>query len=329
LLERNLDAWECSLRTWLVQQGLYAPALGKRLHATQTFAEYKSEDLRIRLLRVLYRTLVTAYDDRSETEKDVWDLRKLGIPFNRSQSSYTLNFLPIPQPWLRSLAKRYLKYNLAVYSASDCRFKLSVLRRFSQFLAETAPQAQLVNLDRALILHYLSFLVEQRLSKGTRNQYLVALRTFVETCAHRLDVAGLTKERIIFDDDLVELPEYGTREVPEEVLVQLRAHLDTLPTTTLRMVTILLEVGLRINELCQLPLDCLICDDKHEWYLRCYQSKTHREHVIPLVDANVIGTLQAQQQEIRAAWATACPYLFPSPVSHTKALSPRNLSQYP
>jgi integrase/recombinase XerD len=109
---------------------------------------------------------------------------------------------------------------------------------------------------------------------------------------------------------------YDSREIPEEVLVQLREHLDTLPTTLLRMVTLLLEVGLRINELCQLPLDCLICDDKHEWYLRFYQSKVHKDHVIPLVEERVIGAIQAQQQDIREKWGNTCSYLFPSAGTH-------------
>ncbi len=63
----------------------------------------------------------------------------------------------------------------------------------------------------------------------------------------------------------------------------------------LRMVTILLECGLRINELCQLPLDSLINDDKHQWYLRIYQSKLHQEHIIPLIDETVVEVIQAQQ----------------------------------
>ncbi len=61
------------------------------------------------------------------------------------------------------------------------------------------------------------------------------LRTFLETCAHRLQLAGVTKERIIFDDDFVKEPQVLSREIPEEVLVQLRNHLSALPTTILRM----------------------------------------------------------------------------------------------
>jgi integrase/recombinase XerD len=316
LLDRPLEFWMCSLRTWLVQTGHYHTTMRRELTASQTYQEYFAEDRCVNVLRVTYRLLTAAYDQRPEREKDVWDLRKLGVRLNLSQSAYKLNFTLIVQPWLRALAKAYLEYHLAIHSAAACSRKLFALRQFSLFLAQMTPHAQAADLDRALILRYLSFLQGQKLSATGRSKYLSELRTFLETCAHRLHVPGLTREALIFDEDLPQREELGTREIPAEVLVQLRANLNSLPTTPLRMVTVLLEVGLRISELCQLSLDCLICDDKHEWYLRCYQSKTHREHVIPLVDEEVIGAIQAQQQEIRAQWGKECPYLFPAPSSH-------------
>ena len=108
-----------------------------------------------------------------------------------------------------------------------------------------------------------------------------------------------------------------SREISEEVLEQLRKHLDALDTSMLRMVVILLECGMRISELCTLPLECLVCDDKQYWFLRSYQMKSKQEHIIPLVDSTVIKIIQAQQQTIRERWGQACPYLFPSIESHT------------
>ncbi len=328
LLEKSQEFWVCSLRSWLVQTGHYTPSSGKHLTSSQTYTTYPKEDRRIALFRVVYRTLADAYDDRLETDKEIWDLRKLGLSLNFSQSTHQLNFTVIAQPWLRALAQRYLKYNLAIHSVGDCVSKLTAIRQFSQFLAHMAPQAEASALDRALMLRYLGFLQEQKLAVGTQHNYLVALRMFLDTCAHQLNVPGLSREPLIFDDDLVKRPEYGTREVPEEVLVQLRNHLQALPTISLRMVTILLEVGLRISELCQLPLDCLICDDKHEWYLRFYQSKTHREHVIPLVEEELVAAIQAQQQDMRAQWGTTCPYLFPSPLVQTKPYHQKTFSHH-
>jgi integrase len=318
-LQRPLEFWECALRTWLVQTDQYALRSSRRLMATtHTYKRYVTEDRRIYLFRTIYQTLVEAYDDRAPTEKDVWDLRTFGVVLNLSQAGHKLNFTLISQPWLRALAKRYVEYVLAVHSASNAQRKLTALQHFSTFLAKHIPQAGIADLDRALILHYVSFLRDQHLASVTWRHYMGSLRAFLETCAHRLAVPGFTRELLIFDEDFPKRTEGSTREIPAEVLIQLSAHLKALPTTLLRMVAILLSVGLRVSELCQLPINCLITDDNHEWYLRFYQSKTRRELVIPLVEEEVIGAIQVQQQEIRARWGDACAYLFPSPSSPSK-----------
>ena len=312
LLVHPLEHWELSLRSYLIQNGHYRRRLQRRLRANQQYQEYETEDRRLCLLRHLYTIVAAAYDDRAETDKDIWDLRKLGVSVNLTSTHYFLNFTAIEQPWLRRLAQEYLKYNLAVRSAGDCGLKLGAIRDFSRFLTHSAPETQISAIDRALIVTYLHFLRTQKKTVHRRNQLLIQLRIFFDVCAHRLQVPGLTKDRLIFEEDLAKEPKGLSREIPEEVLVQLREHLDALPTAILRMVTILLECGLRIGELCSLPSDCLICDDRHEWYLRFYQSKASKEHIIPLVEETVVGTIQAQQQEIRTQWGTGCPYLFPN-----------------
>jgi len=228
-LERPLEFWECSLRSWLVQTEQYALRSSKRLMATtHTYKKYVTEDRRIYLFRTIYHTLVEAYDDREKTEKDVWDLQTFGVPLNLSQAGHKLNFTLIAQPWLRTLAKRYLEYNLSLHSASDTQRKLTALQHFSSFLAREAPQVGITDLDRALLLRYLSFLRDQHLASATWRHYLGGLRAFLETCAHRLQIPGLSRELLIFDDDFPPRSDGGTREIPAEVLVQLSAHLKAL-----------------------------------------------------------------------------------------------------
>jgi len=315
ILERSLEYWEWSLRSYLVETNQLRQTRRKNLRANQEYVEYSFEDRRLGIFRQLYGVIADAYDDREETEKDCWDMRRLGLSVNLTQTNSLLNFMAISQPWLRHLAKEFMKYNMAIHSPGDCFQKLVGIRHFSRFLTQSAPDCRAQDIDRALIVKYLSALVDQNTSAGRRNKLLVQLRVFLETCAYHLQIHDLKKERFIFDEDLVKEPVYTSREIPEEVLDQLREHLETLPITTLRMVVILLEIGMRINELCLLPLDCLICDDRHEWYLRFYQSKSHKEQVIPLVDEQVIGIIQAQQEEIRRQWGDEGAYLFPSPLS--------------
>jgi integrase len=327
LLEKPLTSWEYSLRSYLVETKRLRQRRYKRWTGSQEQVEDVQEDTRICLLRQCYKIVASAYDGREETTKDCWDMRKMGVPVDLTISQLQLNFAPISQSWLKHLAKEFMKYNIAVHSPGDCTIKLQAIRQFSRFLALHAPTCCASDVDRTLIVKYLGFLRERQLSIKWCNRTLTHLRTFFETCIYYLQTQELTREQIIFDEDLAKEPETLSREIPEEVLEQLRTHLDTLPTTILRMVTILLECGLRIGELCVLPLDCLSCDDKHEWYLRLYQRKFSKEHIVPLVDEKVVGMIQAQQQEVQNRWGNACPYLFPSPVSHMKPFRQENFTK--
>jgi integrase/recombinase XerD len=313
LLERSLEYWELSLRSALVQERALRRRAEKQLRSTQNFVVQTREDRRITLLRVLYKTIQDAYDDRVETAKDIWDVRKLGVTPNPTESDARLNFTSISQPWLRQLAKKFLEYDLALHpSGTGNNTRLDAIKHFSRFLAEQHPTLQVSGINRALLVSFLSYVRNLSLAQETKRAMLVHLRTFLETCAYRLTVSDLPRERLLFDEEfpkaeVARLP----REIPAEVLTQLRQRLNTLPTTLLRMVTILLECGMRISELCSLSLDCLTHDDKHEWYLTSYLWKRRKEHLIPLVNQAVVGAIQAQQAEIRAEFGQDCPYLFP------------------
>jgi integrase len=327
ILQKPLDHWEMALRSYLVQTGQYRRRKGKALNADQTYVEIWVEDRCICLLRQIYLIVSQAYDDREETEKDVWDMRKLGVTLNPTTSDYLLNFTPIVQQWLRSLAKTFMKYNLSVRSPGDCMAKIRMLRELSRFLTAHHPAVGIADINRALIVSFLNYLKAQGKTSHGVMTHLIHLRAFLEGCAYQLNVAGLTKERLILDVDFPKLPQNQPRDLPAEVLEQLREHLETLPTTVLRMVVILLEGGLRISEVCTLRLSCLVHDDRNEWYLDFYQWKAKQEHTIPLVDEAVVATIQAQQHAIREQWGDACQYLFPSPLSHQLPFKARTFTR--
>ena len=313
LLEKPLEQWELAYRSYLVEIGRYKPRTVKHLDATQQWVYIETEDARITLLRRFYKLISDGYDTRAEKEKDVWDMLKLGLNVDLTAGTRFLKFDKIPQPWLQASAKNFIEYRIAIRSPSDCYAKLTSISEFSLFLTQICPMARLVDLDRDMVVACMSYLQERAFTDTYRRGLLISLRIFLETCAHRLSISGMPKERLIFDDDLPKESKALPREIPEEVLIQLRKHLDALPTTTLRMVVILLECGMRINEICSLPFDCLICDDKHEWYLRFYQRKMKQEHIIPLVNEAVVGTIQAQQKEMKEKWGSTSCYLFPRP----------------
>jgi integrase/recombinase XerD len=211
-----------------------------------------------------------------------------------------------------------MKYNIAVNSPGDCYAKLGYVLKFSEFLTERCPEAHMSKptIDRALMVQYMRFLREEKIDGVRRLKLLSGLRVFLETCAFRLEMAEVPREQIIYNDDFPKITRGLSREIPDGVLAQLREHLNTLPTTILRMVVILLECGLRINECCSLPLNCLTCEDKQHWFLHFYQIKSKQEHIIPIVEETVVTTIQAQQQFIREQHGVESPYLFHRITSH-------------
>jgi integrase len=321
LLEKSLEQWELSLRTFLIETGRYRVDRphNKYVNAQQTLVYHQDRENEIvRWFRQMYKIVANAYDDRPEIEKEIWDLHKMGLEVNLASTSHRLNFTRISQPWLRDPVKAYMRYNIAVHSPGDCISKMIAMNTFSHFLAQYHPHLGVAGLDRTLMVEYIGYLRDRQVSESWICNALVSLRTFLETSAYRLDRHDLPKERLIFDDDLPKEKKTLPRDIPEEVLAQIREHLSTLDTMMLRMVTILLECGLRISELCTLPFDCLMCDDKHEWYLKFYQMKLKQEHVIPLVNETVVAVIQAQQEGTRAQWEGQSPYLFTRPLKRTR-----------
>ncbi len=313
LLERSLEQWEISLRSYLVERNLYHRRKVQALHSSQTYREMWGEDRRICLFRQIYTIVYRAYDDRAETEKEIWDMKALGIMVNPTVGTRYLSFLDIVPLWFRRLVQAFMRYNIALHSPGDCCTKLQVCKVFACYLATRQELQQAGVIDRSLVIDFMGWLCEQHYPEQYRGRMLITLRTVFKVCAHHLQLPHVSKEVLILEADFPKWERALPRDIPEEILEQLRRHLDALPTTVLRMVVIFLECGLRISELCTLAPSCLICDDKHEWYLRLYQWKSKKEHVIPLVDQQVVATIQAQQQEIRSRFGADWPYLFPRP----------------
>jgi integrase len=106
--------------------------------------------------------------------------------------------------------------------------------------------------------------------------------------------------------------EMSHRVIPQEVLAQLKAHLDSLPAHMQRMVIILVESGMRVNEVCSLPFDCLLRDEAGNWFLRYSQLKTQQEHTIPLL-YHAAAVIREQQQAVRDEQGSVTRFLFANP----------------
>ena len=102
------------------------------------------------------------------------------------------------------------------------------------------------------------------------------------------------------------------RGIPQEVLEQLKAHLDSFPAHMQRMVIILIESGMCVNEVCYLSFDCLLQDEFGNWFLRYSQLKTQQGHTIPLLHCTTV-VIREQQQAVKDQQGNVTRFLFPNP----------------
>jgi integrase/recombinase XerD len=183
-----------------------------------------------------------------------------------------------------------------VWGTTREQFDSNFLIASSAFLAKKRPNATAKAITRKLLVEYLSYLVN-RIGIAVRKTDVINVRTFLEISA-RERWLPIGSERMIYDDEVPQPPKPQPRHIPSGVLDQLNKHLGNLKAPWLQMVLILPECGMRINELLQLPLDCLTQDARGAFYLRFMQGKMKREHTIP-VSQEIARVVQEQQQVVK------------------------------
>jgi len=239
---------------------------------------------------------------------DIWSHEQLGrentVP-HRQEKYY--NFSDISQNWLKEYSKQFI-YNSHDKTLGTCSLYLDTLRDFSRFLSKLGHFESIQEIARSVILDYISDLEKRNLSYHTKSHRLYQLNTFfVEGKLNGW--FNINPSSLIYKKDYPKKTKKFPRYIPEEVLNQLDAHLDDLPQPVLRMVLIIRECGLRVGELCQLPLNCLYSDGKNQWRIQFMQWKMNKEHTIP-ISYELAQVIEEQQKYIRLNLSEDFPYLF-------------------
>jgi integrase len=299
LLDRDLETWVLELRTHLVANGAHRakpfPALVRS--APSGVKDYLREDATIRLFRQLFTMVVEELDPRDEYDKDVWNLRRLGIAGRASATVNYLTFTRITQLWLKEAIKRYCRYTLARGAASSCREWINVSSQFSEYLAESHPDMSGAEMRREVLLGFAPFLERVGYSLNRRYSTLIHLRTILEHCG-REGWGGLPDRVLLYKQDLPARTAAIPRFIPDEVVRALNEHLDDLPEDQQRMLLVIQEVGMRGGELCEAPFDGLLRDNEGDYFLLYHQGKMRKEHHVP-ISRELALVVKEQQSFVR------------------------------
>nr|WP_052324795.1 hypothetical protein [Hassalia byssoidea] len=162
----------------------------------------------------IYKVILDYYDDRDEHEKDVWELHKLGVRVNPSRAKCTLNFTRINQAWLKEATKKYIRYRLSIYSAEKSLDSIGAINDFSAFIAYYHPLLQAQDIDRRLILEYITQLPHTGLHPRTISKSIGSLKKFLEMCAIE-EWLPVPDKRLIYAEDFPKPTRGLPRYIPE------------------------------------------------------------------------------------------------------------------
>lgn len=255
----------------------------------------------------IYNEVIDYYDDRPEIVKDIWDARKLGMEVSKINPIYTLNFSKISQSWLKNAFKSFVYHNIHSYTFATTNNHLYWMNKFSGFLNENYPRLKSTQLSRNIVLEYL-YEMRKKYIEGTLHKAVYNLKTFFDHCSY-FKLLEVMNSPLIYKEDMLPKPKSNPRFISEHILNQLNAHLSKLPVDIMRMLQILQECGMRFSELILLPFDCLISDNEGDSFLKYYQYKTKKEHLIPLTK-ELATVIYNHQNDVLERWGNQPEYLF-------------------
>jgi integrase len=263
-----------------------------------------------------------------EYPRDTWRLRNLGID---DQVAH-VRFGGIPQPWLKSLAKRWCRWRLSTgVSAGLPARGARVIARFGTWLAGPGANVTAVTgIDRPLLERYLAELHAGFGGRKLHQEHVENLNGFLTAIRQHDWAPALPASAMIFPEDYPKRGDRLPRALAEHVMAQVEdpANLDRWDEPDRRLITlILIRCGLRIGDACKLPADCVVRDRDGQPYLRYYNHKMKREALVP-VDDELVAEAGRQRERSAGRWPGGVPVLFPRPTRNIDGSRPVNGDAY-
>ncbi|WP_067480433.1 tyrosine-type recombinase/integrase [Nocardia amamiensis] len=254
----------------------------------------------------------------AEFPRDVWLLRRLGLPGRDAQFRFT-GIEPI---WLRQLTKRWARWRLSTgivvgTVAADIR----AITLFSQSFPalHRGPEA----LTRELVEVHLAYLANRFSNPKSRTSQISSLAGLLRATRQHGWEPRLAPQVDLFAEDYPRLIAGAPRALSEAVMAQLEnpANLDRFANPRGRLLArILMSTGLRVGDGSRLRLDCIVRDGQGAPYLRYTNHKMHRDAFVP-IDTDLAEAITAQQQAVLAEFDDP-EYLLPRPTRNPEGKLP-------
>ena len=219
----------------------------------------------------------------------------------------------VAAPEIRRTLLAYIDARTAVLRPKSIEKITSALAIFGEFLSARFPElASIADLERRHVEAFMTW-TATRPGRGSHDRVrqvgpstiahaVITLRTFLDDIA-AWGWAQSPPRRLVFPTDIPHQPELLPRALPPDVDAAVMAAVARLTDPFARAgLTIMRGTGLRIGELLDLELDCIVDYGPSGSWLRVPLGKLNNERAVPL-DAPILGVLDSwfdQRQHQRA-----------------------------
>lgn len=303
--------------------------------------EYSKVSVYINFYNQLFDFFVDYYDDRDEVEKDKWDVRKLGIDYNKTRSEHIISFTSIV-PKFRKWIKKYVEIRMVIQqnlSFSRVKSIMSSMSTFLQFINDTHPGwSDLRNLKRDDILAFLKYVNALPFKKQSKNPIEVQkknrIRVYLYDVQAYLSYIQLLEwdfaperpiHHLIFPEDFpkkdYKMNADTIKYIPDEVWEQLLNHLPKLNPLYVPILLVLEASGFRISDTLLLKKDCLERRKDGWWLVGDIRKVNYKNHKVPITE-DIASVIQAQASLVEKISNDSNPngYLFPNTDGRRKGM---------
>jgi integrase len=262
-----------------------------------------------------------------EYHRDAWRMHHLGFTGRQ-----LLRFDRIPQPWLKDLAKRWIRWRISTGLCLDAsRRALQAVDRFAGFLASPGVEAaRLAEVTRPVLEGYLADLQREMHGSQRQGSHIGLLNNFFQSIRQHGWDDTLPATAMFFTEDQPRRAGRLPRALAEHVMSQVEdpRNLRQWDNAAYLLATmILIRCGLRISDALRLDRDCLTADADQAPYLRYFNHKMKRQALVP-IDEELHKLIRQQQQDVLARYPAGPPWLFPRPSKNIDGQEPVSSSTY-
>ena len=247
---------------------------------------------------------------RLETEH-VWFFGDNELQLRGGSDAVKLNFNGMIFDWITESAKKFIKACYPTRASSTLIGNISAIRMFAESVYDVDPHCKPENIDRRFMEKLFFSWANSGIKEVSVKRRMSSIRQYLEWCedTNTVQFGGI---RLIRDSDYPKHIEKTPKFIPEIVMSQLNANIDGLHPHVMRFFLVLQDVGMRVSECCALAYDCIFSDAQGDYFIKYFQYKLKKDHVVP-VSAELITVIKEQQKEVAIEFPEGVDLLFPTP----------------